>query len=58
MKKFANLDRRELEFIEGDYVFLELRPYRWLYLAQKRCEKLAPKFCGPCEILQCIGVVT
>lgn len=28
MKKFAALNRRELEFEEGDYVFLNLRPYR------------------------------
>lgn len=47
MKKFADKKRRKVEYVEGDLVYLKIRPYRQLSLAQKRCEKLTPSFFWP-----------
>lgn len=56
MKKQVDKHRREVEFDEGDMVYLKLRPYRQKSLA-KRCEKLAPRYFGSYKILEKIGVV-
>jgi hypothetical protein len=38
-------------------VFLRLQPYKQTSLKAEHCQKLAPKFYGPCAILKCMGLV-
>lgn len=57
MKIFANCNRTEREFQVGQWVFLQLQPYRQTSLAMLRNLKLSPKFYGPYQILEKIGKV-
>lgn len=57
MKRQANKKRKDIEFQEGDWVYLKVRPYRQKTLSRKRCEKLSPKFFNPFLILNRIGNV-
>ena len=57
MKVVANAHRSDVQFEEGDMVYLKIRPYRQRSLANRRNEKLAPKYYGPYEVLQKIGAV-
>ncbi|CAO2826301.1 unnamed protein product [Amaranthus hypochondriacus] len=57
MKFYADKNRRELSFEEGDMVYLKLQPYRQRSLATRLNEKLAPRFYGPYKVLQRIGKV-
>ncbi|KAL8138462.1 hypothetical protein V2J09_004463 [Rumex salicifolius] len=53
----ANKKRRELEFKEGDLVFLKLRPHGQSSLLTKINQKLVAKYFGPIQVLMRIGVV-
>ncbi|KAI0502415.1 hypothetical protein KFK09_017364 [Dendrobium nobile] len=57
MKKQADAHRRDDQFEVGEKVFLKLRPYRQRILANRRNEKLSPRYFGPYEILDKIGAV-
>ena len=48
--------RQPLEFEVGDHVFLKVMPKRGVYRFGKR-RKLSPRFIGPFEILERIGIV-
>ena len=48
--------RRPLEFEVGDHVFLEVMPKRGVVRFGKR-GKLSPRFIGPFEILDRVGIV-
>ena len=48
--------RRPLEFEVGDHVFLKVMPKRGVVRFDKR-GKLSPRFVGPFEILERIGIV-
>ena len=48
--------RRPLEFEVGDHVFLKVMPKRRVVGFDKR-GKLSPRFIGPFEILERIGIV-
>ena len=48
--------RRPLEFEVGDHVFLKVMPKRGVVRFGKR-GKLSPRFIGPFEILERIGIV-
>ena len=56
-KSYANVRRRPLEFEVRDHVFLKVMPKRGVVRSGKR-GKLSPRFIGPFEILERIGIVT
>ena len=55
-KSYAVVRRRPLEFEVGDHVFLKVMPKRGVVRFGKR-GKLSPRFIGPFEILERIGVI-
>jgi hypothetical protein len=57
MKAIADKKRRFIEFKEGDFVYLKLRPYRQHSLTQTPYSKLSKRFYGPYKILERIGNV-
>lgn len=58
MKQLADRQRSERAFAVGDSVYLKLQPYRQQSLKTSTSHKLAPKFYGPFQILDKIGVVS
>ena len=57
MKTFADKKRTERHFEIGDYVYLRLQPYRQCSVAVRKSLKLSPRFYGPFQITEKIGVV-
>ncbi|KAG6385383.1 hypothetical protein SASPL_154218 [Salvia splendens] len=57
MTRAANQHRREVEFKEGDFVYLKFRPYRQSTLFQMQNRKLALRYFGPFRIISRIGPV-
>jgi hypothetical protein len=57
MKQQAYQGRSEHQFVEGDQVFMRLKPYKKNSLKEEHCQKLAPKFYGPYTILKRVGQV-
>jgi hypothetical protein len=55
-KGYADQKRRHLEFQVGNHVYLKVKA-RKISLKLGNCAKLAPKFCGPFEMLARIGLV-
>ena len=55
-KSYADVRRRDLKFEVGDHVFLKVAPRRGV-LRFKKKGKLSPRFIGPFEILERVGVV-
>ena len=55
-KNYADLHRRHIEFKVGDHVFLRVAPWKGVTRFGKR-GKLNPRFIGPFEILERMGVV-
>ena len=55
-KSYVGVRRRPLEFEVGDHVFLKVMPKRGVVRFGKR-GKLSPRFIGPFEILERIGIV-
>ncbi|GKB89368.1 hypothetical protein Tco_0961640, partial [Tanacetum coccineum] len=55
-KSYADKRRKPLEFSVGDYVLLKVSPWKGVvYFGKKR--KLAPRFVGPFEIVEKVGLV-
>ena len=57
MKKQDDQHRSEHSFAVGDLVFLWIQPYKQTSLKVQGHQKLTPKFYGPYQILQRIGIV-
>ena len=55
-KSYADQRRRNLEFSIGDKVYLKVSPFKSV-IRGKRKGKLSPRYIGPYEILERIGVV-
>eukprot|EP00253_Pinus_taeda_P013796 PITA_13796 len=55
-KKFADRKRRFKEFQVGDHVYIRIQAKRST-LQWSGCAKLAPRYCGPFEILARVGPV-
>ena len=53
-KSQAYLKRTQNEFQVGEHVFIKVRPKK-SSLGVGSCAKLAPRYCGPFEILSRIG---
>ncbi|GJT99412.1 putative reverse transcriptase domain-containing protein [Tanacetum coccineum] len=56
MKSYADKRRKPLEFSVGDYVFLKVSPWKGAVRFGKK-GKLAPRFVGPFEIVEKVGLV-
>ncbi|GJT52799.1 hypothetical protein Tco_0978956 [Tanacetum coccineum] len=55
-KSYADNRRKPLEFQEGDHVLLKVSPWKGVVRFRKK-GKLAPRYVGPFEILERIGLV-
>ena len=55
-KSCADLKRKDIEYEVGDKVFLKASPLRKVLRFGKK-GKLSPRFIGPCEVLERIGLV-
>ena len=55
-KSYADDRRRDLEFAEGDFVYLKVSPIRGTRRFQIR-GKLAPRYIGPFKIIKRVGTV-
>ncbi|XP_024976277.1 uncharacterized protein LOC112514178 [Cynara cardunculus var. scolymus] len=57
MKQYADLKRKEVEFVVRDWVFLKLRPYIQKLPVMGNSLKLLSRFYGPYKMLEKIGSV-
>ncbi|XP_025982623.1 uncharacterized protein [Glycine max] len=57
MRANANKRRQDIEYTVGDWVFLKMQPYKRRSLAKRINEKLSPRFYGPFQVLNKVGVV-
>ena len=55
-KRYTDLKQTPREFNIGDHVYLKVKSKK-SSLSLGRCSKLAPKYCGPFEVLSKIGLV-
>ncbi|KAA3480520.1 reverse transcriptase [Gossypium australe] len=55
-KSYANLKRKDIEFEIGDKVFLKVSPWKKVFQFGRK-GKLSPRFIGPYEIFERVGLV-
>ena len=55
-KSYVDQKRTPREFKMGDHVYLRIKPRR-SSLKMGACAKLAPRYCGPFEVLDRVGPV-
>lgn len=53
----ANNKRKDVEYQEGDMVYLKLKPYRQQSLARRKYDRLVAHYDGPYRVCQKIGKV-
>jgi hypothetical protein len=56
-KSYHDKRRKDIEFQVGDHMFLRVNPVTGVGRALK-CQKLTPRFVGPFEVVEKVGVVT
>jgi len=52
MVQLANKKRSERIIKIGDWAYLKLQPYRQNSIVQRKSQKLAAKYFGPCQITE------
>lgn len=57
MKRIANKKRTEISFEEGDWVFVQLKPYRQISVAHRLHNKFCKIFFGPYKICKKVNQV-
>ncbi|XP_058755573.1 uncharacterized protein LOC131628770 [Vicia villosa] len=57
MEKQANTKRRNVTFVEGDWVLLKLQPYRQTTVQHRSSQKLAQRYFGPFRVIKRTGTV-
>ncbi|XP_071708541.1 uncharacterized protein [Rutidosis leptorrhynchoides] len=57
MKNQADKHRSDMTFQLGDWVYVNLQPYRQITVRRKKYHKLAPNYFGPFQIIEKIGAV-
>lgn len=57
MANQVNTKRTDIQFQQGEWVWLRLQPYRQVTLARRSSHKLARRFYGPFQIMERIGKV-
>ena len=53
-KSYADLHRRDIEYVVGDQVFLKVSPWKGI-LRFGRHGKLSPRYIGPYEVIERVG---
>ncbi|GJS24934.1 hypothetical protein Tco_0453566 [Tanacetum coccineum] len=56
-KSYADRRRKPLKFKVGDWVLLKVSPWKGVVRFRKK-GKLAPRYVGPFEIVECVGFTT
>ena len=57
MIQLANNKRSECILKVGDWVYFKLQPYRQQTMSRRASHKLAAKYYGPYQVIECIGAV-
>ena len=55
-KRYGDKKRKDKDYQIGDHVYFKVKE-KWISSSLGRCSKLAPRFCGPFEILSKRGPV-
>lgn len=55
IKLYADQPRSARSFTVGEFLYLKLQPYAQTSVVNRPCAKLANKYYGPFEIVECIG---
>ena len=56
-QSYADPKRRDVQFEEGDHVFLKISPMKGVQRFNKK-EKLAPRYIGPFQVMDRVGKVS
>jgi len=57
MKHSVDKHRSDRTFTVGDLVYVELHPYRQIFVAQRPNMKISPKFYGPFQVTNTVGTI-
>ena len=57
MKQQVDQHCNKRSFDVGDWIFLQLQPYKQMSLKHKKDNKLSPKYSGPYKVMQNIGTM-
>jgi hypothetical protein len=58
MKSYQDIHRREVEFHEGDWVWMRLQQRTAFGVTSATPNKIGPKFFGPYQVLSRVGTVS